>query len=72
MLVVAQHLAHLLDRLAEQMRDVVERGLAALAEHAVRFQVAQRAQDDVELLDHVRRQANRARLIHDRALDRLP
>ena len=72
MLVVAQHLAHLLDRLAEQMRDVVERRVAVLASHAVRLEVAQRAQHDVELLDHVRGQPHRARLVHDGALDRLP
>jgi hypothetical protein len=38
----------------------------------MRLEVAQRAQHDVELLHDVRGQADRARLVHDRALDRLP
>ena len=38
----------------------------------MRLEVPQRAQHDVELLDHVRRQPHRARLVHDGALDRLP
>ena len=36
---------------------------------AVRLEVPARAQDDVDLLDHVHRQPDRARLVHDRALD---
>ncbi len=38
----------------------------------VHLEVAQRAQHDVQLLHHVRGQPDRARLAHDRALDRLP
>ena len=38
----------------------------------VRLEVAQRAQHDVQLLHDVRGQPDRARLVHDRALDRLP
>ena len=44
----------------------------AFAENAVRLQMTQRTQDDIELLDHVRWQPNRPRLIHDGAFDRLP
>jgi len=54
------------------MGNVVERGLPALVEQPMGFQIAQRAQHDVELFHDVRRQADGARLIHDRALDRLP
>ncbi len=54
-----------------QVRDVVERGLAA-ALRRVRLEVPLRAQHDVEFLHHVRRQTDRPRLAHDRALDRLP
>src|SRR2546429_1866708 len=71
-LVVTQNLAHLLDRLVEQVCNGVDGWLAPFAENAVRFKVAQRTQHDIELLDHVCWQPNRSRLIHDRALDRLP
>ena len=52
------------------MRHVLERHVAAVR-LAVHLEVAQRAQHHVELLDDVRRQPDGARLIHDRALDRL-
>src|SRR5204862_227129 len=67
-----EQLAHLLDRFAQQVRDIVERGIAVFAGQAVRLQVTECAQHDVEFLHDVGRQADGPRLVHDRALDRLP
>ena len=70
-LLVAEQTLDVGDRLAEQVRDVLERRIVP-AGRRVRLEVAQRAQHHVELLHDVRGQADRARLVHDRALDRLP
>ena len=71
-LVVAQHLAYLLYRLVEQVRDVVDGWLAIFAEYAVRLQMTQRTEHDIELLDHVCGEPNRPRVSHDRARARVP
>src|SRR6266566_5140760 len=52
----------------EEVRDVF-RGRLALG---MRLQMALRAKHGVKLLDHVHRQPDRARLVHDCALDVLP
>ena len=71
MLVVTQHTAHLFNRLAKQVGDVVEGSLASVRQ-PVHLEVAHRAQHDVKLLDDVRGQPDGPRLAHDGALDRLP
>ncbi len=66
-LVEPEHALDLADRLVQQGGDFLGRGLV------VEFlgQLASGAQVDVELLDHVDRQADGARLVHDRPLDGL-
>src|SRR5271166_4957082 len=62
-----QHLAHLLERHGELLGKLLGRRLAAdLVQH-----LARGAHDLVDRLDHVDRNADRARLIGDRAGDRL-
>ena len=62
-----QHLPHLLERHAELLGQLLGRRLAAdLVQH-----LARRAHQLVDRLDHVHRDADRARLIGDRAGDRL-
>src|SRR6516162_411039 len=63
-----EHLAHLLERHAELLGKLLGRGLAAdLVE-----QFPRRADDLVDHLDHVHGDADGARLVGDRAADRLP
>src|SRR5262252_5124563 len=63
-----EHLAHLLERHAELLGKLLGRGLAAdLVEH-----LARGAHDLVDGLDHVHGDADGARLVGDRARDRLP
>ncbi|EXI76456.1 MAG: hypothetical protein AW07_00404 [Candidatus Accumulibacter sp. SK-11] len=49
------------------MGDLVDADLTAVGG----LEVANRTQDEVDLLDHMHRQADRPRLVHDRALDAL-
>src|SRR5271166_2701912 len=63
-----EHLAHLLERHRELLGKLLRRRLAAdLVQH-----LARGAHDLVDRLNHVHRNADRARLIGDRAGDRLP
>ena len=60
--------AHVVYRPVDQVGNLIEPDFAS----AGRFEVADRAQNEVDFLDHMHRQANGARLVHDRALDALP
>src|SRR5262244_111347 len=63
-----EHLAHLLERHAELFGKLLGRGLAAdLVEHLARL-----THDFADALHHVHGDANGARLVGDRARDRLP
>ena len=64
----AQDLAHLVGRHLELLGDLLRPRLATEALHELTLDV----DDLVELLDHVHRDADRARLVGDRARDRLP
>ncbi len=63
-----QHPAHFRGVLAGEVRDVLGARLAV----RVRLEVALRPEHRVQLPDHVHRQPDGARLVHDRALDVLP
>src|SRR5437870_3340851 len=67
-LAARQQPTHFIGVLADEVRDVL-RGRLALG---VRLQMALRAKHGVQLLDHVHRQPDGARLVHDGALDVLP
>jgi hypothetical protein len=56
---------HILDQMAGQRGDVLHRGVGK----PMGFQMPLGTQIDVEFLDDVHRQADGARLVHDRALD---
>src|SRR5262245_65010099 len=63
-----EHLAHLLERHAELFGKLLGRGLAAdLIEHLARL-----TYDFADALYHVHGDADGARLVRDRARDRLP
>src|SRR5262245_1040301 len=64
----AQDLAHLLGVDLELLRDLLRQGLAPEPLDELPLDV----DDLVELLDHVHRDPDRARLVRDRARDRLP
>jgi hypothetical protein len=58
------------DRPVDQVRDVLDRRVVPVGRRMV-FEVAHRALHDGQLAHDVRRQPDRARLLHDRALDGL-
>src|SRR5205823_10249667 len=64
----AERLVHVLDRQAGRRRELLARGLAAQLD----LEAARRARQLLLALDDVHRNADRARVVRDRALDGLP
>ena len=62
-----QNPAHILDRTINQVRDLLQTYLASIGY----FQVPESAQHHVDFLDHMHRQPDGTRLVHDRTLDAL-
>ena len=68
MLVERDRPPHVVDRTLDQIGDLFEPDFPSVRG----FEMAEGAQDEVDFLDHMHRQTDGARLVHDRAFDALP
>ena len=68
MLIERQSTANVFNRTVNQMRNLLKMSLATIGE----FEMPKSAQDLIDFFDHMNRQTNGARLIHDRSLNALP